>query len=289
MKRFLLIALLSSFSFLGFAQESVTLNGQTLELKTEISGKLDLLWNIIDNNYRYFIRTENGVVTELLNTKKEGRIYNEEYKSQLQNITGLDTSKLKFTLYSLRNYIDKYNANTDSNYISKTTESKVQFRLGLNGGITNNPFVENPNNDNVPLAVIELEILEKNVLPRHSGFMQVRRTFVGDTFKYSTTELSLGYRYRIIRSEKFNFYGQVKFATLNFAKAEFEVPEGALTVTNTVKDTAFDTPFIFGVGAEFAVGKSGFITLNYGELFALLLDNQGNFSTDITLGYKFIL
>ncbi|MDT0558962.1 hypothetical protein RM697_09905 [Ichthyenterobacterium sp. W332] len=289
MKRIVLIILISCFSLVTSAQDTVLVDGKPLELKTEISGKLDLLWNIIDRNYRYFIRTEDGKVSELLNTKKEGRTYNEEYKDILGSLTSKDTSKLKFTLYSLRNFIDAYNEATDSGYVSKTTSSKVQLRLGLNGGITNNPFVENPTNEKVPLAVLELELLEKNILPRHSGFLQVRRAFENDNFKYSTTEFSIGYRYRIIKSETFSFYGQVKFATLNFAKAEIEIPQGPATVTNTLKDTAFDTPFIFGVGAELAVGDSGFITLNYGELFALLLDNQGNFSTDITLGYKLTL
>lgn len=289
MKKLVLITCFYFFSFGLSAQEAYTFDGKTLELKTEISGKLDLLWNIIDNNYRYFVKTEDGKVTELLNTKKQGRTYNEEYKSQLKDLTSMDTSKLKFTLYSLRNYIDAYNSSVDTNYVSNSTTSKVQFRLGINGGITNNPFVENPNNEKVPLAMVELEILEKNVLPRHSGFLQVRRAFENDNFKYSTTELSLGYRYRFINKKSFNVYGQVKFATLNFAEAEIAVPQGPATVINTQKDTAFDVPFIFGIGADIAVGESGFITLNYGELFSLLLDNQGNFSTDITLGYKFLL
>jgi hypothetical protein len=53
--------------------------------------------------------------------------------------------------------------------------------------------------------------------------------------------------------------------------------------------TAFDAPFIFGVGADIKVGNNSYITLIYGELFAILLDNQGNFSSDISLGYKFNL
>ena len=40
-----------------------------MQLKTQIDGKIDLLWNIIDNQYRYFIRTEDGTITELKNTK----------------------------------------------------------------------------------------------------------------------------------------------------------------------------------------------------------------------------
>ncbi len=56
-----------------------------------------------------------------------------------------------------------------------------------------------------------------------------------------------------------------------------------------VNSTTFDTPFIFGIGADIKVGDNGFITIIYGEMFALLLNNQGNFSSDISLGYKFNL
>jgi hypothetical protein len=54
-------------------------------------------------------------------------------------------------------------------------------------------------------------------------------------------------------------------------------------------ETSFDIPFIFGLGSDIKVGKNNYITIIYGELFAILLDNQGNFSTDIAVGYKFNL
>jgi hypothetical protein len=274
------------------AQKTYTVNGETLQLKTEIDGNLDLLWNIIDGKYRYFVQSEDGSIVELTNTKGTDKKYQEEYKTTLQNLTksnSVSTKKLKLTLYSLRNFVDEYNSKIDQNYTSTTTKASTKLRLGLSGGITNNPFVGNPDNIKVPLIVGELEIYEENVLPRHSGFLQVRRAFEKDDFKFSTTELSLGYRYRFINAKGFNIYGQVKFATLNFSNATIEIPQGATTVINEAKDTAFDVPFIFGVGADIKVGDSGFITLNYGELFSAFLDNQGNFSTDITLGYKFNL
>ena len=291
MKRLALVILTLFLSFSGKSQNTYSIDGVSLELKTEIEGKLDLLWNVIDNKYRYFVKTEDGTITELKNTRGTDKKYQEEYKTLLNNLTSnsLSTDKLRLTLYDLRNFIDEYNSNSDSNYQSVSTKSEVSFRLGINGGITNNPFVGNPDNVKVPLAMLELEVLEKNVLPRHSGFFQIRHAFESDDFTYSTTELSLGYRYRIINKETFNIYGQVKFATLNFSQAEFQVPVGPTTVTNSTEDTAFDVPFIFGIGADFAIGEAGFITINYGELFAVFLDNQGNFSTDITLGYKFVL
>lgn len=284
----ILIAILFLLAFqLNYSQQTYTVNGESLELKTEIDGQIDLLWNVVDGQFRYFVRTNDSTLTELKNTKDDNNNYQEEYKSTLRSLTnGMNTDKLKLTLYSLRNYIDAYNASVDSNYTSTTTESKVQFRLGFSGGITNNPFVGNPDNIKTPMIGAELEIYEANVLPRYSGFLQVRHAFESDDFKYRTSELSLGYRYKFINKEVFSIYGQVKLATVNFSNVTF-LDENDMEVDSS--ETSFDIPFIFGVGSDIKVGNNSYITIIYGELFALLLDNQGNFSTDIAVGYKFNL
>lgn len=284
----ILIAILFLLAFqLNYSQQTYTVNGESLELKTEIDGQIDLLWNVIDGQFRYFARTNDGTLTELKNTKDDNNNYQEEYKSTLRSLTnGMNTDKLKLTLYSLRNYIDAYNASVDSSYTSTSTESSVQFRLGFSGGITNNPFVGNPDNIKTPMIGAELEIYEANVLPRHSGFLQARHAFESDDFKYSTSELSLGYRYRFINKQAFSIYGQVKLATVNFSNVTF-LDENNMEIDSS--ETAFDIPFIFGVGSDIKVGNNSYITIIYGELFALLLDNQGNFSTDIAVGYKFNL
>ncbi|HLV69932.1 MAG TPA: hypothetical protein VKY34_04435, partial [Xanthomarina sp.] len=91
------------------AQESYTINGETLQLKTEVEGNLDLLWNIIDDQYRYFVRTEDGFIKELLNTKNpDTKKYQEQYKNTLNNLTkeyGLNAKKVNLTLASLKDYI----------------------------------------------------------------------------------------------------------------------------------------------------------------------------------------
>jgi hypothetical protein len=287
MKKILFIALFCISLQYAYAQNTYTVNGETLELKTEVEGKLDLLWNIIDGQYRYFVRTDNGTITELKNTKDDTKKYLEEYKSTLSNLTGgISANKMKLTLYSLREYLDNYNSTQDSNYTTNSTKSKVGLRLGFSGGITNNPFVGNPENTKTPLIGAELEIYEANSLPRHSGFLQARHAFDSDDFPYSTTEFSLGYRFRVINKSAFSLYAQVKLATLNLSN---------VTVINEddtelkLDDTSFDVPFIFGIGSDIRVSDNSFITIIYGELFAAFLDNQGNFSTDIAIGYKFNL
>ena len=272
------------------AQENYTINGETLELKTEVEGRLDLLWNIIDSEYRYFVRTEDNTITELKNTEVDGE-FQEEYKTLLEQLTNnaASTKRLNLTLFSLKEFIDSYNSSVDSNYESNVSRSKFMFRLGIFGGITNSPFVTNPDNKTTPLFGGELEILEAERISRHAVFMQLKHVLEQDDIQYSTTELSLGYRFRVINKETFSLYANCKFATLNFASSTvIREIDGAL-ITEDVSETAFDIPFIFGIGADINVSKNSFITLAYNELFALLLDNQGNFSTDFSIGYKFNL
>jgi hypothetical protein len=158
--------------------------------------------------------------------------------------------------------------------------------LGVFGGITNSPFINNPNNTKSPQFGAELELLDGNRIKRHALFMQLRHVFETDDFKYSTTELALGYRFRVINARSFSLYGQSKFATLNFLKNT--VP-GANDVPVDINETVVDIPLTFGIGADIRLTDSSYLTINYNELFAALVENNGNFSTNITLGYKFNL
>lgn len=284
MKKSLLFILLFLTFQINYSQENYTINGETLELKTENEGTLDLLWTSDGGQYRYFVKTENGTITELKNTKDKNKTYLEEYKSTLSNLTdGMATESLKFRLYNLKAFIDTYNTTKDSTYASDLTKSKVGFRIGVFIGLTNNPFVDNPQNKKVPLIGGELEIFEANLLPRHSGFIQARHTFDADDFNYSTNEIALGYRYRVINKSTFSIYGQLKLATLNITSSSFKDTNGN---QESLNKTSFDAPFIFGIGSDIKIGNNSYLTLAYGELFALFLDNQGNFSTDLSIGYK---
>jgi hypothetical protein len=286
MKRVLLIVLLC-FSFeINYSQESYTIEGETIELKTEVEGRLDLLWNVSKDQFRYFVRTEDGTIIELKNTKSQGADL-EDYKITLQQLTnGLPAKKVRFRLYNLVYYINSFNATESSNNTSTFARSKVNVRLGFSAGITNNPFVDNPENIKVPLAGLELELYEANVKSIQSVFLQARRTFDSDEFSYSTTELSLGYRYRLINLSWMSFYGQVKLATVHFTDNTILNENN---IEESVSSTTFEIPLIFGVGTDIRVGKNSYITLIYSELFGLLVENQGNFSTDISLGFKFKL
>ncbi|OUR94612.1 hypothetical protein A9Q87_02960 [Flavobacteriales bacterium 34_180_T64] len=291
-KLIIVLCVILSFTSLN-AQDTYTVNGETLELKTEVNGKLDLLWNIIEGKYRYFVRTSDATITELVNTKNAQNKYQEEYKTTLENLTknsNLSTKKLNLTLYSLKGFIDDYNGSVDVNYQSSVTKSVVKLRLAGFGGVTNNPFVKNPDNKKVAQFGIELEVQESNINSRHAIFLQLKHVTESDFGKYSTTEVGLGYRFRIVNTKAFSLYANMKFATVNFSKSTINYfNESDVLITEDLSEAAFDVPFIFGVGADIRITKNSFITLGFNELFALLIDNQGNFPTDFTIGYKFNL
>ena len=292
MKKLFFLLLFALFCFSASAQKPYTINGETYKLKTEVSGTIDLLWNIIDGKYRYFVKKD-GTITELVNTKGNTKKFQEEYKTTLYNLTkgsALNTDTVNLTLYSLRNFINKYNASVDPNYISTSKEAVIKTRLLVFGGISNSPFISNPDNIKNPLFGAEIEIFEGNILPRHALFIELKHVLDNDEFKYSTTQLALGYRYRFINTEAFNLYANIVFGTYNFSKITITyLNEMDETATKEITGNAFNAPFSFGVGADFRVTPNSFITLTYNELFALFLENKGNFSTNIALGYKFDL
>jgi len=284
---YLIILFLSCFSV--SAQDQYKINGETYELKTEVSGTIDLLWNIIDKEFRYFVR-KNDVITELVNTKGENKKYQDEYIKTLGSLTkesNLDTHKVNLTLYSLRNFINTYNASVDPDYQIISKEAIIKTRLLFFGGVSNSPFVNNPDNISTPLFGVEIEVFEGIFFPRHALFLEIKHVLNNDKFEYTTTQFALGYRFRMIKREAFSVYTNIVFGTYNFSKNRFNIiNEFEETGPEDNSDEEFDVPFSFGVGADFRISPNSFITFNYNELFALFLDNKGNFSTNITLGYK---
>ncbi|MBT8272329.1 MAG: porin family protein [Bacteroidia bacterium] len=287
MKKLIIVLSLLMSSLTVFSQETYTVDGTTYELKTEVSGTMDLLWNIIDGKYRYFIRKD-GQIRELKNTKDANNKFQEEYQSLLSELTqgsNLSTEKLKFTLYELRKFIDNYNLAVDPLYKKELRDGKIESRLLVFGGLTNSPFVENPENKSNPVFGAEIEFTRAIEKPRHALFFHLKHVLSGNDFDYSSTQLGVGYRFRIVRERSFNFYANITAATFAFTNREFVVDDMVVDRSSN----AFDSPFIFGIGADIRISDDGFITIAYDELFALFADTHDNFSTHITVGYKFIL
>lgn len=290
MKKYLFLFSCLFFSFSAFSQESYTVKGETLTLKTEVEGTLDLLWTITDQQYRYFVKTEDGNIQELLNTK-DGKHYQEEYKTVLSSITGQSAEKVNLTLPSLKSFIDPYNISQNSGYQSQNERIKLASHLGAFIGMTNSPFIDNPENSAVPYFGAELEFFSENTLPRHAGFFSLRHQLDSDAFDYSATQLAIGYRFRFVNQQTFKFYGNLKIATLSYSKFKVSYEDADNPGTFITEDEStytLEAPFIFGLGADIKLGN-GYLTLAYQELFAVFLDGQGNFPMDFAIGYKFSL
>jgi len=271
---------------------SYTIDGTSYELKTEVNGTIDLLWNVIDKQFRYFVKKDD-IVTELINTKNDSYTFNEEYKKILKDLTSdvdLSLNKLKFILPSLTDFINRYNQAKDPNYVIEKKAFKLKTRLGILGGMTNTPFVRNPNNETLSMLFGELEFYDDVTVRRHSAFFRAKHIPEDEEFQYSTTQLGLGYRFKFIKSNAISVYSNITFATLNFAKSSFTfVNDDLETITEDQSATNFDVPFIFGVGIDIKLTNNLYIALDYDELFAVFLENQDNFSRHLAFGVKFNL
>lgn len=277
-----------------YGQKTYTIESETLELKTEVEGHLSLLWNIIDGQYRYFVKAQDGKIHELKNTKDENNKYQEEYKATLTQLMdagyNISVADVNLTLPDLKAVIDLYNGTADVSYQSVIKKPKPQLRLGFFGGLTNFPFSDNLNNDISPLFGSELEVISNKENPRHSGFFQAYHAFENEGFGFSKTELSLGYRFRFISTSKVGVYANATFATLSFTKATYVYTDSQAQVVKVSESkTSFDAPFIFGIGADYRISNRGFITFGYHNLVAVFLDSPNHFSTDVSLGFKMIL
>jgi hypothetical protein len=150
--------------------------------------------------------------------------------------------------------------------------------------------VNNPDNISNPVFGAEFEFSEAVTLPRHSIYFQGRQVFETDKFDYSATHLIVGYRFRIINKETFNFYTSLDLAQYIFIKAGPIVNNDLADVAPiTNRENGFEAPFTFGIGADIRLSETSFLSLTYNELFALLQENEGNFSTSFAVGYKFKL
>ena len=258
----------------SFAQITHSVDGNDVQLTEDITGKASLFHAVIDGDFRYFIKKDENV-TELSNTKDENGTYQQEYKEILSILTAdaaLPVSDVKLTLDSLKSFIDKYNMASDMDYKLQAERPKAKARLGGFAGMSNNPFVKNPDNIFVPVFGAEIEVYDEK-RTRHSLALGFKQSLEASDFKYSSSQLGIHYRFRVLNKESFSIYPQVTLATYTF----------------TNSDSALDAPVILGLGADIKLGY-GYITLSANELAALVnFENQGNTPMDFRLGYKFNL
>lgn len=272
------------------AQQQYTVDGQTYSLNTEVDGTLTLLWNTVNGEYRYFSKKGDDI-QELRNTKENGD-YQEEYKETLKQQTSdavVSTEKLKLTLPSLNAFFVEYNKKKDPSFVENKKTVQLEFRLGAFIGITNSVYTENTFNMSQPLAGVDLELVDAVKLKRHAMVLRFKQTIRGNSYKYSASQLSLNYRFKFVKTPKFDAFVNCKFAALTFFKnEETEVFDFGNSVTTKSSGSDFNAPVTFGIGADYKVGN-GYITFNYNDIVGLNVENNGEFPIDFTLGYKFNL
>jgi len=289
----LLSYLLFAFLFIAtntYAQETYTVNGEQLELKTEVEGSITLLWNIIDGEYRYFIK-KGTTITELTNTKTDGH-YQEEYHQVLQFNTSdeeLSENKVKLTTQSLSNYFEDYNKLKDPTFVVKENNINLKTRLGAFVGITNAVYSDNVTNQTLPTLGLEFEIVENNKLKRHSIVFQFKQTFESSEYKYSASQISLNYRFKFIKKEKIDVFINTKIAAYTFESVprlvDNEDTDEILVISS---EDNFSALMSFGIGADYKLGN-GYLTFIYGDIVSIVEGSNGEFPIDFTIGYKFNL
>ncbi|MDC7997270.1 hypothetical protein [Gilvibacter sediminis] len=286
----LLFVLFITVASIGFAQQTYTINGESLSLKTEVSGTIDLLWNTFNKQYRYFVKKD-GQYYELINTRVDGK-YQEQYKSTLNDLTtgsGLSTDRLRMTLAGLRNFINDYNASVDPNYDTNSQTVAFETRLGFFGGVTNNRYTANPQNATAPLVGIEFEILDSKLLPRHAIVFQFRQSFAVEDFDYSASQLSLNYRFKFVKSAKVDVFANARLATYTYSRTVITNTDPAQnSVDQEITGGNLQAPILLGLGADIKLGK-GYLMLAYNDIVGLTIDDNGEFPVDFTLGCKFNL
>jgi hypothetical protein len=278
------------------AQQQYTVDGNQYTLKTEVEGPLTLLWNTIDGEYRFFSKKGNEI-RELKNTKVNGT-YQEEYKKVLEEQTQdspKKVEKVKLILGDLRDFYIGYNKQKDANYTYDKPSISLDTRLGAFAGVTNSVFTENPTNETLAVAGIDFEIIDNVRLKRHAVVLRFTQIFENSDYKFSSSQLSLNYRFKFIKSEKFDVFINAKFVSYTYTSKEFSIVEPDPNnegefITRIEESTggSFQAPAAFGIGADYKIGN-GYLTFSYNDIIAAGVDSNGETPLDFTLGYKFNL
>lgn len=273
-----------------FAQDTYIIDGDTIDLKQEVSGTMNLLWTTEENEYRYFVQKKKRMV-ELKNIRINGV---PQYKLELDSLTAdvnIYTGDVKFALYSLKHFVNQYNRQVQDDYVYNTSTPNFRQRLGFFTGLSNNIYTPNPENILAPIIGVELEVYDPNLAPRHSTIIQLRQSFKREELRYSSTQLSLSYRFKVIRFSKVDLHVETELATAVYSQNTEDIRNVAGEIIDVKEDSGFSfkVPLNFGIGTDIQITDNNFITFGYNDFISLVLDDNGSFPLDFTLGYKYNL
>ena len=119
--------------------------------------------------------------------------------------------------------------------------------------------------------------------------MQFRQIFGGSDYDFNSSQLSLNYRFKFIKSDKFDVFINAKVADYVYIKQDISVTDASGNVVNLAASGGdFQAPFALGIGADVALGN-GYLTFGLYDLVAVNLNDNGEFPLDFVAGYKFNL
>ena len=274
------------------AQETFIIENDTLQLRREVKGPLTLYWTLEGTKYRYFVQKGNKMI-ELYSTVVGGN-EQEEYKEQLAALTTdakIRTEQVKFLLYSLKYFVNRYNTLVKEDYEANAATDNIKQRIGLFVGLSNNVYTENPDNVLVPTLGLEYEFYDPNIAPRHSAFIQLRQSFKRHEYRYSSTQLSVNYRFRALYFSGFDLHIDAELATFLYAQDRIFLrnDSGEITTVREENGFSFTAPFSFGIGSDIKVTENSFISVSYNDFFSIVLDGNEYFPIDFSVGYKYNL
>ena len=274
------------------AQEIFIVEGDTLALNKEVEGTLSLYWNEEWNRYRYFVQKREHFV-ELKNEQVEGG-EKKKFQLQLEKLTAdanISTRDVKLLLYSLKHFTNLYNSAVEENYVYNASSSNFKHRIGFFTGLSNNIYTKNPENIIAPVVGLEYELYDPNLAPRHAAFLQLRQSFERDEYTYSSTQLTINYRFKFIYKPDFDVYLDTELVNFYYSQEDIYVTNDQGEIDSVKKESGFDlmAPLSFGVGAGVRITESGIITVGYNDIVSIFLDSNGSFPVDFTVGYKFSL
>lgn len=288
-KLFLLLWLLCSSAKIA-AQQTFIIEGDTLQLQREVKGSLSLFWNQEDTKYRYFVQKENRMV-ELRDSLINGKLQYREQLAKLTSDTEIRTDDVKFLLYSLKHFVNSYNALVQEDYEFNEASTNIKQRLGLFVGLSNNKYTENPENIISPIVGLEYEFYDPNLAPRHSAFLQLRQSFKREEYRYSSSQLSINYRFKALYFKGWDLHINTELATFLYSEDKVRIKDDSGEVVAIKDDSGFSftAPFSFGIGSDIRITDNSFISLGYNDIFAIALDGNDSFPVDFTVGLKYNL
>jgi len=159
------------------------------------------------------------------------------------------------------------------------------------GGVSNyNAFLPADFDDNYLFQALSFELYNKKRYNRHSLIVQARKSADQGDFDVDIFEIGIGYRFKIINSDRFHFYFETEFFNLHRVDVnEEQLPETTGVTIESDSDYEFEPPLGLGGGIAYQVTEGFYLTANYNNIVFLGLDDNDESPLDIRFGLKFDL